>query len=96
MDIGLYRHGHNWTEYGKQYNIMQHHILILLIASDSNIGLYRHGHNWIKYEKRIWTSDPKQDTRPGQNTVSTVVPFCTFLRIENRVKTKRHVFYSRK
>ena len=38
--------------------------------------------------KRIWILDPKQDIIPGQNTVSTVAHFCTFLRIENRAKRK--------
>ena len=44
-------------------------------------------------ENESWT--PEQDSRPGQNTVSTVAPFCTFLRIENRAKIKRHVFCSK-
>ena len=39
--------------------------------------------------KGTWISDPKRDMRLGQNTVSTVAPLCTFLRIENRAKTKK-------
>ena len=30
-----------------------------------------------------------KESRLGQNTVSTVVPICTFLRIENRAKIKK-------
>ena len=36
--------------------------------------------------------DPQKG--PGRNTVSTVAPLCTFLRIENRENTKRHLFCS--
>ena len=46
--------------------------------------------------KGIWIPDPKQDIIPEKNTVSTVAPLCTFLRIENKAKTKKHVFCSGK
>ena len=46
-------------------------------------------------DKRTHTPDPKQDMSLGQNTRSTVASLCTFLRIENRAKTKRHVFCSK-
>ena len=60
------------------------------------IGQYGHKQNWTKNGHGTQTSDPKHDTRSGQNTVSTVALLCTFLRIENRIKINRHVFCSRK
>ena len=56
------------------YNIIQisHNIISLLITPGPDIRLYGHGQNLTENKKKIWTLDLKQDTRPGQNTVSTV------------------------
>ena len=50
----------------------------------------------LKTDKKDLDCGPKISYRTRQNTVSTVAPLCTFLRIENGAKTKKHVFCLKK